>query len=152
MKGRPQQLESKFRITYSMILSLLRKRDMRIQDFMRRSFSEHKVGAGGGAEDPAVYEAASIYLRDKLDAFKDYCKVSSERDANVVSVDSCAFCGNDRMGNFFDACDMYADASQELFEKLQVHAGVYKVLQPGRVVFVKSVRKLVLNSNDSKLD
>ena len=39
MMGKAQLLESKFRITYSMILSLLRKKDMRIQDFMRRSFS-----------------------------------------------------------------------------------------------------------------
>lgn len=89
MQGRAQQLESKFRITYSMILSLLRKKDMRIQDFMRRSFSEHKVAAAGsGAEDPAVYEAASYYLKEKLEAFREKCRFESDREL-------CPFCRHD---------------------------------------------------------
>ena len=60
-----------------MILSLLRKKDMRIQDFMRRSFSEHKMTTT--AESPAVYEAANVYLNDKLGAFKQACVVSKLR-------------------------------------------------------------------------
>jgi superfamily II RNA helicase len=134
MKGRPSLLESKFRITYSMILSLLRKRDMRIQDFMRRSFSEHKMTT---AEDPAVYEAANVYLNDKLDVFRQKCK----QDTQASSILTCAFCSQDRMLNYYNACMEYTDLSQELFDKLQVQGSIFKSLVPGRVVFVKSITK-----------
>ena len=40
MQGKPMQLESKFRLTYSMILNLLRVEQLRVEDMMKRSFSE----------------------------------------------------------------------------------------------------------------
>ena len=40
MQGRPNQLESKFRLTYSMILNLLRVEQLRVEDMMKRSFME----------------------------------------------------------------------------------------------------------------
>jgi superfamily II RNA helicase len=142
MRGKAQLLESKFRITYKMILSLLRKRDMRIQDFMRRSFSEHKMTA---AEDPAVYEAASGYLVDKLDVFRVKCR----KEAAAASTLACAVCGQERMLSYYAACADYSDLGDELYERLKVHGGVFKTLQPGRVVFVKSTHKLADGSGDS---
>eukprot|EP00998_Keelungia_sp_KM082_P007873 NODE_405_length_1986_cov_43.363098_g398_i0.p1 GENE.NODE_405_length_1986_cov_43.363098_g398_i0~~NODE_405_length_1986_cov_43.363098_g398_i0.p1 ORF type:complete len:656 (+),score=193.56 NODE_405_length_1986_cov_43.363098_g398_i0:206-1969(+) len=38
--GRPTRLESKFRLTYTMILNMLRLEDFRVEDLLRRSFSE----------------------------------------------------------------------------------------------------------------
>jgi len=40
MKGKPTRLESKFRLTYSMILNLLRVEELRVEDMMKRSFAE----------------------------------------------------------------------------------------------------------------
>jgi len=40
MLGQPTKLESKFRLTYSMILNLLRVEELRVEDMMKRSFSE----------------------------------------------------------------------------------------------------------------
>ncbi len=40
MQGKPTPLESKFRVTYSMILNLLRVEQLRVEDMMKRSFSE----------------------------------------------------------------------------------------------------------------
>uniref|UniRef100_UPI00358F66F8 superkiller complex protein 2 isoform X2 n=1 Tax=Myxine glutinosa TaxID=7769 RepID=UPI00358F66F8 len=40
MLGKPTKLESRFRLTYSMILNLLRVESLRVEDMMRRSFSE----------------------------------------------------------------------------------------------------------------
>jgi antiviral helicase SKI2 len=130
--GRAQLLESKFRITYSMILSLLRKKDMRIQDFMRRSFSEHNTTSQ--AESPAVYEAANFYLSDKLCAFKEKCDSES-------GIRACTFCSQNKMLDFYQTCAQYADISQELFDKLLVHGAIFKSLTPGRVVFVKAVSR-----------
>lgn len=132
MKGKPQKLESKFRITYSMILSLLRKKDMRIQDFIRRSFSEHNMTS---AEDPAVYEAAKIYLTDKLEAFRHKCKSQS-------GIQTCVYCGQNKMLDYYRACDDYTKVTHDLFEKLQLNGGIFKILTPGRVLFVKACNKL----------
>lgn len=38
--GKPQKLESQFRLTYNMILNLLRVEDFKVEDMMKRSFSE----------------------------------------------------------------------------------------------------------------
>jgi len=40
MQGRPTRLQSKFRLTYSMILNLLRVEQMRVEDMIKRSFAE----------------------------------------------------------------------------------------------------------------
>ena len=40
--GRPTRLQSRFRLTYNMILNLLRQEDMKVEDMMRRSFTESK--------------------------------------------------------------------------------------------------------------
>jgi len=42
MLGEPTKLESKFRLTYLMILNLLRVEELRVQDMMKRSFSESR--------------------------------------------------------------------------------------------------------------
>jgi superfamily II RNA helicase len=118
MQGKAQLLESKFRITYSMILSLLRKKDMRIQDFMRRSFSEHKMNT---AESPAVYEAANLYLNEKLNAFRYKCSQDS------FNVDSCPYCNNGIILDYYNTCAQYTDIGQELFDRLQVHGTIFKV-------------------------
>jgi antiviral helicase SKI2 len=132
MKGKPQKLESKFRITYSMILSLLRKKDMRIQDFMRRSFSEHNMT---NAEDPSVFEAAKIYLNDKLEVFRKKSKTNS-------GVDTCLYCNQGKMLDYYQTCAEYSKITQELLEKLQVNGVIFKSLTPGRVLFVRSVNKI----------
>eukprot|EP00808_Paulinella_micropora_P031003 g78639.t1 len=38
--GTPTKLESRFRLTYNMILNLLRQEDMKVEDMIKRSFSE----------------------------------------------------------------------------------------------------------------
>lgn len=40
MLGQPTKLESKFRLTYIMILNLLRVEELKVEDMMKRSFSE----------------------------------------------------------------------------------------------------------------
>ena len=45
MLGEPTKLESRFRLTYLMILNLLRVQELRVQDMMRRSFSEFAMQA-----------------------------------------------------------------------------------------------------------
>lgn len=111
---------------------------MRIQDFMRRSFSEHKMTAT--AENPAVYEAANIYLNEKLEFFRQKCKSES-------SIEICAFCSQKKMYDYYHLCAEYSDVNKELFDKLHVNGVIFKSLTQGRIVFVRSFTKLDANSN-----
>lgn len=43
LTGRGVSLESAFRLTYSMILNLLRVEDLRVEDMMKRSFAEWRA-------------------------------------------------------------------------------------------------------------
>ena len=106
---------------------------------MRRSFSEHKMTST--AESPAVYEAAKIYLAEKLDAFVSKCK----KDCGI---EICSFCNENKMRDYYNLCAEYYDSSQELLERLIVNGQVFKSLVAGRVVFIKSVRKQ--DPNDTK--
>lgn len=40
LTGKATRLESQFRLTYSMILNLLRVEDLKVEDMMKRSFAE----------------------------------------------------------------------------------------------------------------
>ncbi|XP_054834074.1 SKI2 subunit of superkiller complex protein isoform X2 [Eublepharis macularius] len=51
MLGKPTQLQSQFRLTYTMILNLLRVEALRVEDMMKRSFSEFHA-----RKDSKVYE------------------------------------------------------------------------------------------------
>ncbi|KAH0630499.1 hypothetical protein JD844_013565, partial [Phrynosoma platyrhinos] len=51
MLGKPTQLQSQFRLTYTMILNLLRVEALRVEDMMKRSFSEFHT-----RKDSKVYE------------------------------------------------------------------------------------------------
>lgn len=124
--GKASQLESKFRITYSMILSLLRNKDMRIQDFMKRSFSEHKLTS----ESPMMYESAIKYLES----------VREKREKL-----SCVFCLTD-LNEYYYMCNQYSVTKGDLIEKLKKHYAFNKTLLPGRIVFVKG-----FDGNSAKL-
>ncbi|XP_010572728.1 PREDICTED: helicase SKI2W, partial [Haliaeetus leucocephalus] len=52
-QGRPTRLQSQFRLTYSMILNLLRAQALRVEDMMRRSFSEFPLRRDAPAQERA---------------------------------------------------------------------------------------------------
>ena len=60
-KGAPTRLESQFRLTYTMILNLLRVEDMTVEDMIRRSFSEVSTQRVMGAHNvPRLLEASGM--------------------------------------------------------------------------------------------
>ncbi|XP_064408097.1 superkiller complex protein 2-like [Latimeria chalumnae] len=66
MLGRPIQLQSRFRLTYTMILNLLRVEALRVEDMMRRSFSEFHF-----RKDSQVYEKKVGELSQVLTAMQE---------------------------------------------------------------------------------
>ena len=66
MQGRPTRLESKFRLTYSMILNLLRVEQLRVEDMIKRSFAELDT-----QKKQAGYADRAKVLRSELESMKD---------------------------------------------------------------------------------
>lgn len=66
MMGKPSQLQSQFRLTYTMILNLLRVDALRVEDMMKRSFSEFP-----SRKDSRAHEQALAELTKKLEALKE---------------------------------------------------------------------------------
>ena len=66
MQGKPTRLESKFRLTYSMILNLLRVEQLRVEDMMKRSFAELDT-----QKKQAEYAETAKYLKLKLESMSD---------------------------------------------------------------------------------
>ncbi|XP_078490119.1 superkiller complex protein 2-like [Ciona intestinalis] len=56
MLGRPTKLESQFRLTYGMILNLLRVEQLRVEEVMKRSFSEFGSRKNSKAREQRVRE------------------------------------------------------------------------------------------------
>ncbi|KAM6472552.1 superkiller complex protein 2 isoform 1-T1 [Liasis olivaceus] len=61
MLGKPTRLQSQFRLTYTMILNLLRVEALRVEDMMKRSFSEFHT-----RKDSKVYEHRIAQLSSML--------------------------------------------------------------------------------------
>ncbi|CAH2314448.1 helicase SKI2W [Pelobates cultripes] len=54
MLGKPTQLHSQFRLTYSMILNLLRVEALRVEDMMKRSFAESRTQKDSKAHEQRI--------------------------------------------------------------------------------------------------
>ncbi|XP_050775552.1 SKI2 subunit of superkiller complex protein isoform X2 [Gopherus flavomarginatus] len=117
MLGKPTQLQSQFRLTYTMILNLLRVEALRVEDMMKRSFSEFH-----SRKDSQAHEHAIAQLSRQLAAMEEV----------------------DTSGQLSDLPE-YCRAVQELQETRRViqrrvaeSASGLKALAPGRVVIVSN--------------
>ncbi|XP_068929383.1 superkiller complex protein 2 [Petaurus breviceps papuanus] len=66
MLGKPSQLQSQFRLTYTMILNLLRVDALRVEDMMKRSFSEFP-----SRKDSKAHEQTLAELTKRLGALEE---------------------------------------------------------------------------------
>ncbi|RHY51771.1 hypothetical protein DYB30_010355, partial [Aphanomyces astaci] len=66
--GLPTKLESQFRLTYNMILNLLRVEDMTVEDMIKRSFSEFRTQKALASKNipHAIQKAKKLTTRTKL--------------------------------------------------------------------------------------
>ena len=114
MQGKPTRLESKFRLTYSMILNLLRVEQLRVEDMMKRSFAEMDT-----QKKQAGYAERGKVLKAKLETMSD---ISSP--------------------NFGDAAQLYslisefATIRENIWTMLLSLPMPGKALSPGRVVII----------------
>ncbi|XP_076045044.1 superkiller complex helicase subunit twister [Oratosquilla oratoria] len=114
MLGKPTKLESQFKLTYSMILQLLRVEALRVEDMMKRSFSE------------------SFQMKNQEKYERELKKVTEEM-TNLPSI-SCMLCKDNE--EYYAVTRDYITFRKEFFTTVYLQAGLAKVLSPGRLVLI----------------
>ncbi|KAK3986349.1 NUC185 domain-containing protein [Cladorrhinum sp. PSN332] len=111
--GEPSKLRSQFRLTYNMILNLLRVEALKIEEMIKRSFSEH---------------ATQQLLPEHEKAVK-----LSEADLAKVKRDSCPTCDS-HMDEYHQAGEDYKKLTEELYRALLNIPIGRKMFSPGRLI------------------
>ncbi len=115
MQGRPSQLESKFRLTYSMILNLLRVEQLRVEDMMKRSFMETNSQKKQGA------------YKERVAKLKREIELLPRLSGPVF----------DELEAFYALAAEHIELKESVWTLLLSHPSAIKALVPGRVLVVK---------------
>ncbi|KAK3088659.1 hypothetical protein FSP39_022012 [Pinctada imbricata] len=131
MLGKPTKLESQFRLTYSMILNLLRVEQLRVEDMMKRSFSE-------------------FHQQKDLGKYKEKMEKLHTRISQIENI-VCFLCSVD-LEKYYETCRDYGSLKKHLQEVVLSHPAAIKCMTAGRVVIIdnnthKYVLGVVLNSS-----
>lgn len=115
MLGMPTKLESRFRLTYYMILNLLRVKQLTVEDMMKRSFAEYYQ-----QKDAPENER-------KLEELQGQVALLKEPDCQVCSVD---------LKQYYMNWAELLQRKKDLKSKILSSKFAQKLLTPGRVVLV----------------
>lgn len=115
--GKPMRLESQFRLTYAMILSLLRVERVSVEDMMQHSFRE-------------------FGKQLKVPENKEQLKLAEEKllELTEISEHLAPLC------NFYMACSDFLKLNEELMVKFVNQQKIFNELKPGRVLLVSDGR------------
>ncbi|KAF7302620.1 ATP-dependent RNA helicase [Mycena chlorophos] len=114
--GTPTKLSSQFRLTYNMILNLLRVEALKVEEMIKRSFSEN---------------ASQRLLPDQQKQV-----LESEKTLSTLPKLSCDICGTDIESYYDDSLAIVA-ANQRLLTMAVGHPQGSKLLASGRVVVLR---------------
>ncbi|XP_068695347.1 superkiller complex protein 2-like [Montipora foliosa] len=117
MLGKPTQLVSRFRLTYSMILNLLRVEELRVEDMMKRSFAEFHV-----QKDSQERKREMDELEKKLLDIKEL---------------ECTFCSED-LKYYFKTCKELSEVTRTVQAAILSSSHGQRALSPGRVVTINT--------------
>ncbi|KAJ3135035.1 hypothetical protein HK100_003090 [Physocladia obscura] len=115
--GSPTKLESQFRLTYTMILNLLRVEALKVEEMIKRSFSEN---------------TSQKLLPDQQNMYDESAKALS----NLAKL-TCSICATD-ISQFYDLSSKIVLLGHQLREKLLRTPVGTKAASPGRVIIVNS--------------
>ncbi|KAJ7103133.1 antiviral helicase [Mycena belliarum] len=116
MLGTPGKLSSQFRLTYNMILNLLRVEALKVEEMIKRSFSEN---------------ASQRLLPDQQKQVLD-----SEKTLSSLPKLSCDVCQSD-INSFYDDSFAIVSSNQRLLTMAVSHPQGAKTLASGRVVILR---------------
>ncbi|CAD1784778.1 similar to Saccharomyces cerevisiae YLR398C SKI2 Ski complex component and putative RNA helicase, mediates 3'-5' RNA degradation by the cytoplasmic exosome [Maudiozyma barnettii] len=111
--GVPTKLESQFRLTYNMILNLLRIEALKVEEMIKYSFSENTNQTSKPEHEKIIRE-----LQGQLESVKEY---------------DCDCCGND-LDQFLDASNRYREKTNLMMEEISKSNSVHRILKEGRLI------------------
>ncbi|KAI9462301.1 antiviral helicase [Lactarius psammicola] len=114
--GRAGKLASQFRLTYNMILNLLRVETLKVEEMIKRSFSEN---------------ASQQLLPDQQ---KDIHE--NEKSLSSLPKLECDICLGD-INKYYDSAAPIVNANQQLLKLASTHMQGLKLLSSGRVVILR---------------
>lgn len=120
MLGEPTKLRSQFRLTYNMMLNLLRVEALKIEEMIKRSFSEHATQALLPEHEKSV-------------------KIS-EADLEKIKREPCKICDID-LEACHQACEDYKRLTSELHLSLLLNPVGRKALSKNRLIVYKKDNK-----------
>lgn len=115
MQGKALSLESKFRVTYSMLLNLIRVEQLQIEDMLKRSYFEKDSLRTAGSKKKALGEV--------------------KEQQKQIKMDDCAVC-NVSLPEYHTAMHNYLRHKFALMPFLAAEPGINKQLTPGRFLIV----------------
>ncbi|KAI9570217.1 ATP-dependent RNA helicase [Boletus coccyginus] len=115
--GTPAKLQSQFRLTYNMILNLLRVEALRVEEMIKRSFSEN---------------ASQRLLPDQQKAVADH-----ERSLLSMPALQCDICLSD-IESYYNAQSTVVSYNKRLFSMAAGGASNQNVLATGRIVILRN--------------
>ncbi|KAG9305006.1 hypothetical protein G9A89_007409 [Geosiphon pyriformis] len=118
IRGKPTKLESQFRLTYNMILNLLRVEALRVEEMIKRSFSENT-----GQKMLPDYQKMFAEKKKSLDAFQTL-------DCTICNID---------INQYYDVSFRILDLNRALLRKIVSTPTGIKAISPGRVVIINNV-------------
>ncbi|EPS36528.1 hypothetical protein H072_9957 [Dactylellina haptotyla CBS 200.50] len=114
--GQPTKLQSQFRLTYNMILNLLRVEALKIEEMIKRSFSEN-------ATQTLLPEHQKMVT-------------ANEEDLKRLTREDCPYCNED-LDNLHDAAMAYKKATQNLHTLALKNPQGKRMFCSGRVVIIQ---------------
>lgn len=122
--GRPTKLESQFRLTYNMILNLLRVEALKVEEMIKRSFSENST-------------------QKLLPDTKRLVDENEQRKLALRQLD-CTICGRD-LEQFYDVCGEVITLNRNMMlQYISKSPAGNRALAAGRVIIVNNNVSIVI--------
>lgn len=131
--GTPSKLSSQFRLTYNMILNLLRVEALRVEEMIKRSFSENASQRLLPDQQKKVIEVNDPWnLLDPI----SHLKYKGEKRLSTLQKLDCDICLQD-IEDYYDFTSAVIDSNQQLITMAADHPQGSKLLASGRVVILR---------------
>ncbi|ORX82713.1 antiviral helicase [Anaeromyces robustus] len=115
--GKSQKLESQFRLTYNMILNLLRVETLRVEEMIKRSFSEN-VTQAALPEQQQEYEKNNEILKNMEDLTCVICKI----DINL----------------YYNYTEEILNLNKQIHKKIIASSNNQRIFCPGRILIINN--------------
>ncbi|KAF9575729.1 hypothetical protein EC968_001919 [Mortierella alpina] len=123
--GKATKLLSQFRLTYNMILNLLRVEALRVEEMIKRSFSENSAQKAMPEKEKLFAEASLLTAHDSAKSMESLKKLN------------CFICNKD-IEDFYNYSSKMIAINHQLMDKIVRQTFGIKALSAGRIVVLNS--------------